>query len=205
MVIIRNIFRGPGVERRQHCLYVTMTWLLERSVLDRRTRVMARTTPYMDQFTTRFMGCIQTLNSSTRCWMQLSRQWPIPTTGAASTPSMLPTIAGLAWPAPRTADTKLIRSVLQGCSHDNAACEGFFGRLKTELFYPRDWKVSIIEQRIEAVDSYIRRYNEKRIKIFLGSLSLSNTDKVSDLRDKAGPSFSPHPPCCDLRFHMSLA
>jgi len=56
-------------------------------------------------------------------------------------------------------------------SPDNAACEGFFGRLKNELFYPRDWKNATIEQFIEAVDSYIRWYNEKRIKISLGSLS----------------------------------
>jgi transposase InsO family protein len=25
----------------------------------------------------------------------------------------------------------------KACSPDNAACEGFFGRLKTELFYAR--------------------------------------------------------------------
>lgn len=31
---------------------------------------------------------------------------------------------------------------------DNAACEGFFGRLKNELFYPRDWKETTIEQFI---------------------------------------------------------
>ena len=47
----------------------------------------------------------------------------------------------------------------------------FFGRLKTELFYPRNWRATTIEQFIEAVDSYIRWYNEKRIKISLGSLS----------------------------------
>ena len=56
-------------------------------------------------------------------------------------------------------------------SPDNAACEGFFGRLKTELFYPRDWQATTIEEFIETVDSYIRWYNEKRIKITLGSLS----------------------------------
>jgi transposase InsO family protein len=32
------------------------------------------------------------------------------------------------------------------CSQDNAACEGFFGRLKTELFYPRNWTSITIEQ-----------------------------------------------------------
>ena len=42
---------------------------------------------------------------------------------------------------------------------------------KTELFYPRDWQATTIDQFIEAVDSYIRWYNEKRIKISLGSLS----------------------------------
>jgi len=43
------------------------------------------------------------------------------------------------WPGwlSRIADAKLIRSMSsKGCSPDNAACEGFFGRLKMELFYP---------------------------------------------------------------------
>ena len=72
----------------------------------------------------------------------------------------------------RIGDAKLIRSMSRkGCSPDNAACEGFFGWLKTELFYPRDWKTTTIEQFIEVVNSYIRWYNEKRIKISLGSLS----------------------------------
>ena len=28
----------------------------------------------------------------------------------------------------------------KGCSPDNAAAEGFFGRLKNEFFYGRDWR-----------------------------------------------------------------
>jgi len=78
------------------------------------------------------------------------------------------------WPGwlSRIADAKLIRSMSRkGCSPDNAACEGFFGRLKTELFYPRNWQSTSIEQFIQALDSYIRWYNEKRIKISLGALS----------------------------------
>jgi transposase InsO family protein len=78
------------------------------------------------------------------------------------------------WPGwlTRMRDAKLIRSMSRkGCSPDNSACEGFFGRLKTELFYPRNWQATTIEQFIEVVDSYIRWYNEKRIKISLGSLS----------------------------------
>ena len=66
----------------------------------------------------------------------------------------------------------LIRSMSRkGCSPDNAACEGFFGRLKTELFYPRAWQATTIEQFIQIVDSFIHWYNEKWIKISLGSHS----------------------------------
>ena len=78
------------------------------------------------------------------------------------------------WPGwlSRMHNAKLIRSMSRkGCSPDNAACEGFFGRLKTELFYPRNWQDITIDQFIEIVDSYIHWYNEKRIKISLGSLS----------------------------------
>ena len=52
-----------------------------------------------------------------------------------------------------------------------SACEGFFGRLETELFHPRDWQATTIEQFIQVVDAYIHWHNEKRIKISLGSLS----------------------------------
>ena len=59
----------------------------------------------------------------------------------------------------------------KACSPDNAACEGFFGRLKNELFYARDWLTTTIDEFIATVDSYIRWYNEARIKISLGSRS----------------------------------
>jgi transposase InsO family protein len=45
------------------------------------------------------------------------------------------------------------------------------GDSKTELFYSRDWRTTTIDQFIETVDSYIRWYNAKRIKVSLGSLS----------------------------------
>jgi transposase InsO family protein len=62
----------------------------------------------------------------------------------------------------------LVRLSRKGCSPDNAACEGFFGRLKTEMFYSRNWLSTTIEEFVAAVDSYIRWYNEARIKISLG-------------------------------------
>ena len=59
----------------------------------------------------------------------------------------------------------------KGCSPDNAACEGFFGHLKNEMFYNHNWEgYSIAELKYE-IDSYIRRYCTDRIKSTLGGLS----------------------------------
>jgi len=72
----------------------------------------------------------------------------------------------------RIVNARLVRSrSRKGYSPDNAACEGFFGRLKTELFYPRNWQCATIEQFIHAADLYIRWYIHSRIKISLGALS----------------------------------
>ena len=66
----------------------------------------------------------------------------------------------------------LVRSMSRkASSQDNAACEGFFGRLKNEFFYPRDWRAFTLAQFIDAVDAYIRWYNESRIKMSLGGRS----------------------------------
>jgi transposase InsO family protein len=78
------------------------------------------------------------------------------------------------WPGwlNRMSDANLERSMSRkACSPDNAACEGFFGRLKTELFYARTWMDVTVEQFMQMVDSYIHWSNEKRIKISLGSCS----------------------------------
>jgi transposase InsO family protein len=47
--------------------------------------------------------------------------------------------AHYSWPGwfTRIGDAKLVHSISRkGCPQDNAACEGSFGRLKTELVYP---------------------------------------------------------------------
>ena len=78
------------------------------------------------------------------------------------------------WPGwlSRIAGAKLIRSMSRkGCSPDNAACEGFFGRLKIEMFFARDWLSTTVEEFVAALDAYIRWYNETRIKVSLGGLS----------------------------------
>ncbi len=70
---------------------------------------------------------------------------------------------------PRIADASLIRSIARkACWPDNAACEGFFGRLRNELFYLRDWLSTTIEEFVATQDRYIRWNNEERIKRSLG-------------------------------------
>lgn len=59
----------------------------------------------------------------------------------------------------------------KGCSPDNSACEGFFGRLKNEFFYYRDWKGVGVAKFVERFDGYMRYYREGRIKKSLGWLS----------------------------------
>ena len=66
----------------------------------------------------------------------------------------------------------LVRSMSRkGCSPDNSACEGFFGRLKNEFFYHRDWSGVAVESFMELLDEYIRFYNERRKKQSLGWMS----------------------------------
>lgn len=61
----------------------------------------------------------------------------------------------------------VIRSMSRkGCSPDNAACEGFFGRLKNEFFYGRDWKGVAEEGFMKALDAWMRYYSKGRLKAF---------------------------------------
>ena len=49
--------------------------------------------------------------------------------------------------------------------------EGFFGRMKNEMFYGRDWSGVTIEEFVDLIGKYIERYNTKRIKRSLGGMS----------------------------------
>ena len=71
-----------------------------------------------------------------------------------------------------TIKNNLIRSMSKkGCSPDNAACEGFFGRLKNECFYYKSFANMSTDEFIAYVDNYIQWYNTKRSKQSLGYLS----------------------------------
>lgn len=60
----------------------------------------------------------------------------------------------------------------KGKSGDNAACEGFFGRMKTEMFYGRQWEN--IAQIESAIERYMHFYNNERIKTVLGGVTIAS-------------------------------
>ncbi len=67
---------------------------------------------------------------------------------------------------------KLTRSMSRkGCSSDNSACEGFFGRIKNEMFYGRSWLGVSVDAFIAELDDYLHWYNEDRIKLPLEAMS----------------------------------
>lgn len=72
----------------------------------------------------------------------------------------------------RMIESNLTRSMSKkGCSPDNSACEGFFGRIKNEFFYGRSWQEVPMEMFIKKINDYIKWYNQDRIKQSLGYLS----------------------------------
>src|SRR5690554_7095316 len=78
------------------------------------------------------------------------------------------------WPGwiSRIEAANLTRSMSKkGCSPDNAACEGFFGTVKSEMFYTRSWDGVSVEEFVTELDSYIRWSNVERIKLSLGGKS----------------------------------
>ena len=78
------------------------------------------------------------------------------------------------WPGwiDRMEKNGFIRSMSKkGCSPDNSACEGVFGRIKNEMFYNADWSWVNISEFIGILNDYLYWYNEKRIKKSLGYLS----------------------------------
>jgi hypothetical protein len=81
----------------------------------------------------------------------------------------------------------------KGCTPDNAACEGFFGRLKNEMYYNRSWNDISMAEFIDLVDEYISWYNLKRIKLTLGGLSPAEYRESIPAAAKISPRNRPQP------------
>ena len=56
----------------------------------------------------------------------------------------------------------------KGCSPDNAAAEGFFGRLKQEFFHKRSFAGVSMDEFIGMLDDYMVWYRDRRIKTEFG-------------------------------------
>ena len=59
----------------------------------------------------------------------------------------------------------------KGNSPDDGLMENFFGLLKTEMFYGQEYKYHSLKQLKEAIEKYIKYYNEERIKSRLKGLT----------------------------------
>ena len=59
----------------------------------------------------------------------------------------------------------------RGCSPDDSAVEGFFGRLENEFSYHRDRTGVSVPESCKMLDAYPRHYNEERPKEKLGWMS----------------------------------
>lgn len=51
-------------------------------------------------------------------------------------------------------------------SPDNAACEGFFGAFKNEVFYGRDWSGWTAEEFMALLEAMMRWWSSGRLKGF---------------------------------------
>ena len=59
----------------------------------------------------------------------------------------------------------------KGCSPDNSMCEGFFGTIKNDFFYSRDWRDTTSDEFIVELNKYLEWFKNKRIKKRLNYLS----------------------------------
>ena len=59
----------------------------------------------------------------------------------------------------------------KGCSPDNSMGEGFFGTIKNEFFYSKDWSKTKCDDFITELDNYLNWFKNKRIKLRLFDLN----------------------------------
>jgi len=100
----------------------------------------------------------------------------------------------VSWTVGTSPSAGLVSSMSRkGRTPDDSACEGFFGRLKNEMFYGRPWHDVSVDGFMDALEASIHWYNEARIKMSLGGMSPLEYRKKSGLAAQAGPGKRPHP------------
>ena len=87
----------------------------------------------------------------------------------------------------------------KGCSPDNAAAEGFLGRLKQEFFHKRSFAGVSMDEFVDMLDGYMVWYRDKRIKTESGhghhgpstqtqSCGMIGGDGINDESNKTSPA-----------------
>lgn len=81
----------------------------------------------------------------------------------------------------------LVRSMSRkGRSPDNAACEGFFGRMKVEAFHPLVRAGAPVAKMFEALDRYMPWYNDGRLKTFKENGKKVSCETIEGRRRRLG-------------------
>lgn len=81
----------------------------------------------------------------------------------------------------------IVRSMSRkGRSPDNAAAEGFFGRLKNEFFHGRDWSGVGAEEFMVRLDAWLRFYSEERLRLFAEADGRKVYDTIDNHRKRLG-------------------
>lgn len=101
----------------------------------------------------------------------------------------------------------LIRSrSKKGYIPDYSAFEGFFERLKNEMFYNRNWNHISRNSFIKELDTYMYWCNEERMKRLLGGISpLQYKRNLGIATQSMKTSARPHKRKVELKLHFSSA
>lgn len=79
----------------------------------------------------------------------------------------------------------LIRSISRkGCFPDNSACEGFFGRIKNEIFCGRSWQGVTVEEffhQIEETYGLVQGYTNQSVDRWNESIEIQKEYEVGRL------------------------
>lgn len=97
----------------------------------------------------------------------------------------------------------------KGCSPDNAAAEGFFGRPRQEFFHRRSFAGVSMDGFVDMLDGYMAWYRDKRIKTEFGhghhgpstrarSCGMIGGDGINDESNKTAPAPKQRGKMCTL-------
>lgn len=82
----------------------------------------------------------------------------------------------------------------KGRSPDDAAAEGFFGRMRTESVYPGHWEERTRDEVLVPIDDCIRRHDHERIKRSPGWMSPVQYRQSQGMAARPSPRKRPQPP-----------